>query len=224
MDFFENRHKNKKQKRNPTSDFDMPLFGQTSDRFLSAPVALVRRRADTVVRPRDDVDEFLSSDLEISFASTVSLNSPPKDPIALTPEHEYAEPMDISPAPLLKPSMPRGRPRAFTSGARLFGNDMSNCLNSAPVLQPSPSIRGGSNSAKRIQRSALPTEWFTTRTEVLTIVLLISYFQGDIYFRRFLNLPRQMTMQWTLIRPPSILNHHLPPTHSLKLWHLLPLQ
>ncbi|KAJ4495602.1 hypothetical protein C8R41DRAFT_918726 [Lentinula lateritia] len=144
----------------------MPLFGQTSDRFLSAPVALVRRRADTVVRPRDDVDEFLSSDLEISFASTVSLNSPPKDPIALTPEHEYAEPMDISPAPLLKPSMPRGRPRAFTSGARLFGNDMSNCLNSAPVLQPSPSIRGGSNSAKRIQRSALPTEWFTTRTEV----------------------------------------------------------
>ncbi|KAJ3779374.1 hypothetical protein FB446DRAFT_776710 [Lentinula raphanica] len=144
----------------------MPLFGQTSDRFLSAPVALVRRRADTVVRPRDDVDEFLSSDLEISFASTVSLNSPPKDPIALTPEYEYAEPMDISPAPPPKLNMQKGRPRAFTSGARLFGNDMSNCLNNVPALQPSPSIRGGSNSAKRIQRSALPTEWLTTRTEV----------------------------------------------------------
>ncbi|KAJ3845240.1 hypothetical protein F5878DRAFT_693380 [Lentinula raphanica] len=164
--FFENRHKNKKQKKNPISEIDMPLFGQTSDRFLSAPVALVRRRADTVVRPRDDVDEFLSSDLEISFASTVSLNSPPKDPIALTPEYEYAEPMDISPAPPPKLNMQKGRPRAFTSGARLFGNDMSNCLNNVPALQPSPSIRGGSNSAKRIQRSALPTEWLTTRTEV----------------------------------------------------------
>ncbi|KAJ3972432.1 hypothetical protein EV361DRAFT_984098 [Lentinula raphanica] len=164
--FFENRHKNKKQKKNPISKIDMPLFGQTSDRFLSAPVALVRRRADTVVRPRDDVDEFLSSDLEISFASTVSLNSPPKDPIALTPEYEYAEPMDISPAPPPKLNMQKGRPRAFTSGARLFGNDMSNCLNNVPALQPSPSIRGGSNSAKRIQRSALPTEWLTTRTEV----------------------------------------------------------
>ncbi|KAJ3733062.1 hypothetical protein DFJ43DRAFT_1038888 [Lentinula guzmanii] len=144
----------------------MPLFGPTSDRFLSAPVALVRRRANTVLRPTDDVDEFLSSDLEISFASTVSLNSPPKEPIVLTPEHEYAEPMDISPAPPQKPNTQKGRPRAFTSGARLFGNDMSNCLNSTTGLQPSPSIRGGSNSAKRIQRSALPTEWFTTRMEV----------------------------------------------------------
>ncbi|KAJ4488016.1 hypothetical protein J3R30DRAFT_881327 [Lentinula aciculospora] len=144
----------------------MPLFGQTSDRFLSAPVALVRRRADTVVRPRDDVDEFLSSDFEISFASTVSLNSPPKDSIALTAEHEYAEPMDISPAPPPKPNMQRGRPRAFTSGPRLFGNDMSNRLQPTVELQASPSIRGGSNSAKRIQRSALPTEWFTSSAEV----------------------------------------------------------
>ncbi|KAF5391347.1 hypothetical protein D9757_001939 [Collybiopsis confluens] len=144
----------------------MPLFSQNSERFLSAPVALVRKRAGTVSvasRPCDDVDDFLSSDLEISFASTVSLNSPPKDHIALTPEMEYAEPMDISPAP------PKNRPRAFTSSARLFGNDMSSRLNSTRDLQPSPSIREESISAKRTQRSALPTEWLmTTMPQTLT--------------------------------------------------------
>ncbi|KIK59856.1 hypothetical protein GYMLUDRAFT_74308 [Collybiopsis luxurians FD-317 M1] len=147
----------------------MPLFGQTSDRFLNAPVALVRKRAGTVSvssRSHDDVDDFLSSDLEISFASNVSLNSPPKDNIALTPDSDYAEPMDISPAPA-PPS--KSRPRALTSAARLFGNDVSNRLNSTPELQPSPSICGGSTSAKRTQRSALPLEWLmTTKAEPIT--------------------------------------------------------
>lgn len=160
--FFNSR--NKKQKRNTSSDVDMPFFVPTSDRFLSAPVALVRKRADAASRPRDDVDDFLSSDLELSFASTVSLNSPPKDPVSLMPEYEYAEPMDISPAPLPKT---KGRPRAFTSAGRLFGNDMSN----AP-LQPSPSINGGSINGKRIQRSALPTEWFVTKPEVCCSIVI----------------------------------------------------
>ncbi|KAF9069701.1 hypothetical protein BDP27DRAFT_1222082 [Rhodocollybia butyracea] len=140
----------------------MPLFSQNSDRFLIAPAALARRRADTASRLRNDVDD---SDLEISFASTVSLNSPPKEPITLASENGYAEPMDISPAPPLKSTTTtKGRPRAFTSGPRLFGNDMSNRLISTPELQPSPSISGGSTSAKRIQRAALPTEWLMTTT------------------------------------------------------------
>jgi len=144
-----------KRKRNQDSD-DMPFFTH-SNNFLSIPS---RSRARTETRRHDDVEEFLSSDLELSFASTVSLNSPSRDPVLLTPESDYAEPMDISPAPALKPT--HGRPRAFTSAARLFGNDMSNRISPNAAIEPSPSFHvesTRSSSSKRTQRAALPTQW-----------------------------------------------------------------
>jgi M-phase inducer tyrosine phosphatase len=121
------------------------------------------------------VDEFLSSDLELSFASTMSLHSPPRGTSALTPEKERVDLMDISPPPnptfTLAPSAQKGetaskvknRPRAFTSGARTFGRDMSNGASPAPPpLPPMPKSGGSQASSKRTQRSALPFEWFAT--------------------------------------------------------------
>ena len=50
---------------------------------------------------RDDVDEFLASDLEFSFASTVSLNSSNSEPMSLTPpENISGEPIDICVVPV----------------------------------------------------------------------------------------------------------------------------
>ncbi|KAA1471293.1 hypothetical protein DENSPDRAFT_775853 [Dentipellis sp. KUC8613] len=117
---------------------------------------------------KDDIDDFLSSDLELSFASTVSIHSPPRDSVALSPESEFEDSfaMDISPAiPRNLPSFrennnlsvkPTTRPRALTSGARLFGRDVSNDSLSVPA--PS-SIKSNSSQGKRTQRSALPMEW-----------------------------------------------------------------
>jgi M-phase inducer tyrosine phosphatase len=161
----------KKQKRIHNTDFpnDMSFFTHCSNnQFLNPLLAPSRKKSQRFLT--DDVDEFLSSDLEISFASNVSLNSPPRDHPSLPPD---CEPMDISPAPVIKHissgldmkefSKPQ-RPRAFTSGARLFGSDLSNSINpllpSPPLREESPKVAGNTQSnAKRIQRSALPTEW-----------------------------------------------------------------
>src|ERR1700749_1831131 len=83
-------HPRKKQKRYPEFNLDpddMAFFAPsiTSTQYLTAPPpAPSRKRSQRLQRPRDDVDEFLSSDLELSFASTMSLHSPPHEPIALT--------------------------------------------------------------------------------------------------------------------------------------------
>lgn len=175
----DSRQSRKKQKRDPFPEFtfEMAFFAPPStSQYLNPPSAPSRKRSQRFVRPRDEVDEFLSSDLEASFASTVSLYSPPHEPISLTPDHEYAEPMDISPAPAPKPTAsrlsgmerdyslkPQARPRAFTSAARLFGNDLSNGLLPSPTLAPAPSLKsGGSTYTKKTQRAALPTEWLMT--------------------------------------------------------------
>jgi len=153
----------------------MSLFAPTSitnnnSQFLAAPSVHSRSKRSTRSRYLNgDID--ISSDLEISFASNVSLNSPPRESVALVSE---CEPMDISPAPLVKPlglgsnCLKPARPRAFTSGARLFGADISNSANGAnyTTLMPSPSLRGDPvssvrSSSKKIQRSALPTEWLS---------------------------------------------------------------
>ena len=166
----ESKHTNKKQKRNPQFDqsSEMAFFAQPSTQYLNAPPAPSRQRNQRFIRPLDDVDDFLSSDFELSFASGVSLYSPPRDPIALTPENDFAEPMDISPVPAPKPPVqdkgsvkPLNRPRAFTSASRTFGRDMSNAISPSPQL---PSFKTGSthSSSKRTQRAALPMEWFTT--------------------------------------------------------------
>ena len=133
----------------------MSFFARSSSHFLNfnPPLAPSYKR---FIRTNDNVDDILSSDFEISFASNVSLNSPPREQVSLPSD---CEPMDISPAPPINPSnrlsgsKPQSnRPRAFTSGARLFGNDISNSNNH-------PQMATGSTSAKRTQRAALPTEW-----------------------------------------------------------------
>ena len=144
----------------------MALFAPNAQ-FLSAP-APSRNRSQRSQRPRDDVDEFLSSDLELSFASTMSLHSPPHAPTMQIPNNQ-SDLMDVSPAlanPVLTFTPPKdndaakhmNRPRAFTGGARTFGRDVSNSV--SPTLPP-PLIpkSGGSTSHKRTQRSALPYEW-----------------------------------------------------------------
>ena len=142
-------------------DDEMGFFSHpTSAHFLSAPHNPARKLSSASARPRDDVDEFLSSDLELSFASTVSLNSP---------SHLDYEPMDISPVPFCKVvTRPKNdnmvskssmRPRAFTSAAiRGFGNDVSNGV-SAPANSLMPQSKPDTIQTKRIQRSALPSEW-----------------------------------------------------------------
>ncbi|KAG7092405.1 hypothetical protein E1B28_008762 [Marasmius oreades] len=133
--------------------------------FLAAPKFFHRKRSSSHSQSRDDVDDFLSSDLELSFASSVSINSPSRDDnLARTLDSEYAEPMDISPLPPQKTLQPiiqrplaQTRPRAFTTAARLF-NDVSN--KAATVLAPSPSIvDSNKSSSKRTQRPTLPTQW-----------------------------------------------------------------
>lgn len=144
----------------------MALFAP-NDQFLSAPPTAPSRKR--FQRPRDDVDEFLSSDLELSFASTMSLHSPPHVSTIQTPNNDRSDLMDVSPT-LANPvftlalpkdddaAKPKSRPRAFTSGARTFGRDVSNSV--PPALQP-PLIpkSSGSASNKCTQRSALPFEW-----------------------------------------------------------------
>lgn len=151
----------------------MSLF-QTKNQHLMLPTAPSRKRSQHFAQR--DVDEFLSSDLEVSFASTVSLNSPPRDNVPLTPDRDYAEPMDISPLPPPKSHTnaegrkSASRPRAYTSSARLFGNDLSNntaSLLPGPQLVVAPSCDStaantSTQGGKRTQRSALPVEWLVS--------------------------------------------------------------
>ncbi|KAF8638858.1 hypothetical protein AX17_001914 [Amanita inopinata Kibby_2008] len=136
----------------------MAFFNPSPLQRLAPPPAPSRKRSQRLLKPTcEDADEFLSSDLEVSFASSVSLHSPPCQTILLPSEgSNYAEPMDISPAP----SKPQSRPRALTSSARLFGNNIGNTLDPNP--QPSVNnskLQTSHSGAKRTQRSALPLEW-----------------------------------------------------------------
>lgn len=131
-----------------------------STQHLRAPPAPSRKRSQMLHPKRDDIDDFLSSDLELSFASTMSLNSPPRDTMTLAQDHDV--PMDISPAyrPLQKENEKTNRattrPRASTSAARIFGQDMSN----SNFSNDSVNTKTGSQAnSKRTQRSALPMEW-----------------------------------------------------------------
>ncbi|KAL6307908.1 hypothetical protein BKA93DRAFT_726553 [Sparassis latifolia] len=124
------------------------------------------------------IDDFLSSDvdvdLELSFASTMSLNSPTRGLQELSAEDADYAPMDISPAPqrMLPPSVSdssaglklnQGRARATTSASRLFGRDMSNGSGLLSGLTSSAKSVTGSGG-KRLQRSALPVEWLASGT------------------------------------------------------------
>lgn len=151
----------------------MSFFHRTTSQPLKPPSGLAPKRSQHFVQR--EVDDFSASDLEISFASTVSLHSPQKNSVPLTPGRDYAEPMDISPAPQSRNPLTDSarqksisRPRAYTSGARLFGNDLSN--NSSSHLPSTQSVplpfdtSDSSNTSSRstdkcTQRSALSAEW-----------------------------------------------------------------
>ncbi|KIK97416.1 hypothetical protein PAXRUDRAFT_136344 [Paxillus rubicundulus Ve08.2h10] len=138
-------------------------LSSASSHYLSAPLAPIRKRSQ-YLKPRDDVDEFLSSDLELSFASTMSLNSPSRDYVNITHESMQDDAMDISPAPskiVHKENAHLGktmnRPRAYTSAARMFGQDRSNgSISNESIADAQCGTQSGS---KRIQRAALPLEW-----------------------------------------------------------------
>ncbi|SJL00226.1 uncharacterized protein ARMOST_03538 [Armillaria ostoyae] len=151
----ERQHTSKKH----TIDADYESSPNMTSLFLNVSSTFTRKQSNATLERHDDDDDDLSSDLELSFASTVSLNSPPKEPVALTPESDYGVPMDISPAPpKSQPTKAATRPRAFTSAAsgRVFGSDVSNNANHTSSQRPSGSTHSGS---KRTQRSALPMEW-----------------------------------------------------------------
>lgn len=111
-----------------------------------SPPALIRKTKQS--RMNNELDEFLSSDLELSFASTMSLNSPAPSrapsPMA----------MDISPAP---PQQSQG---FLAPPSRHFGRDL---LNSDSISSMRSS--GTKSKSKGLQRSALPTQWISPSIE-----------------------------------------------------------
>ncbi|PPQ99928.1 hypothetical protein CVT24_009563 [Panaeolus cyanescens] len=163
----------KRSKRHHKShrSVDMPLFGQSSTHHLQPPAAPTRKKSQRFLKQHDEIEDYLSSDLELSFASNVSLNSPPREQISL-PSDSGCVPMDISPAPPKQPNKfahlteglkPMGRPRALTN-PRLFGSDLSNSnpsLLPSPQMPPSQQSTGTAQGSKKTQRSALPMEWLT---------------------------------------------------------------
>jgi hypothetical protein len=110
--------------------------------------------------PQDDMDAFLSSDLELSFASNMSLHSPdehgpPTPGAGLDVDASMA--MDISPAPVryADTRVKMSRPRAYTSGTRLFGRDVSNDARS-----PTEEYLNPMNGTKAA-RPVFPEAWFS---------------------------------------------------------------
>ena len=145
----------------------------------SAPSRKINQRISG--RPDAELDDFLSSDNDLnnSFASTMSIQSPVRDASLRASENDHPDyaPMDISPAPSriqssksafldAKPAV--GRPRAHTTSARLFGRDMSNSsVRSNSGLSLAPSASSGTTSGnKKLQRTALPSEWLMSSSNV----------------------------------------------------------
>lgn len=167
-----------KSKRRNIGGDTMAFFSVPSKHLLVPPAPTRKINQRISGRPKGDIDDFLSSDvereLERSFASTMSIHSPTRNSISSASENENADyvPMDISPAPprvqpsksaFLEPK-PTGRPRAHTTSARLFGRDMSNAsIGSTSGLSLIPSASPGTTSGdKKLQRAALPLEWMMT--------------------------------------------------------------
>jgi len=172
----------------------------TATRFLQVP-SLPARKASSPV-PNESFDD-ISDDLELSFASNMSLN-----PITTEERDNHVAspvPMDISPAPPTRvaPSKFTARPRAFTSSARLFGRDVSN-----ENLRPPSSISSGAGTAsgKKLQRAALPFEWMApSRTEQTLDATDSSQMVCSISFPlkwcRLTFRHRITATPWTSIRP-----------------------
>jgi M-phase inducer tyrosine phosphatase len=103
------------------------------------PVSAVSIKAIQYVQGTED------NDLEISFASSMALNSSLPDPVKLVDNvgREDVVPMDISPEPsrvIHQSRIANGhflekvtRARAFTTSVRLFGRDLSNGIPISPA-------------------------------------------------------------------------------------------
>lgn len=158
----------------------------------ASPPALIRKSKQS--RMNNEIDDFLSSDLELSFASTMSLNSPAPSrapsPMA----------MDISPAPIQQSQGFLAPP------SRHFGR---NLLNSESIS----SMRSAQSKSKSkgLQRSALPTEWISpvatkdTSLEGFSIVrpsLLLFNLRPNAYFS-LLSINHHL-MPWTSTHPPVL--------------------
>jgi len=114
--------------------------------------ALSARTIQFVQGTQDDVEDLLSSELELSFASAMSLNSPLRCSTRLVDNvgREDVIPMDISPEPsrLTQHSRMAGgrlvekvmRSRGTTNFVRLFGRDLSN---EAPIPSGVSSCESG---------------------------------------------------------------------------------
>lgn len=108
----------------------------------------------------DNAEDLLSSDLEISFASSMSLNSSLSGPVKLVDNvgREDVVPMDISPEPSRAVRQSRiasghflekvTRARAFTTSVRLFGRDLSNGTSISPA---SSSCESGATIASYVR-------------------------------------------------------------------------
>lgn len=137
----------------------------STSRFLQVP-SLPSRKGSSPV-PNGSFDD-ISDDLELSFASNMSLNpttTEERDNHVASPV-----PMDISPAPATRVAPPKfiPRPRAFTSSARLFGRDVSNENPQPPSSIPS-GTGSGTTSGKKLQRAALPFEWMAPSRQEHTL-------------------------------------------------------
>jgi len=148
---FTDRLAARQRSHSPTISESEDEMGFFQSSTFAAPTSSKRSDFPT---PQDE------SDLETSFASNVSLNSPPRHLSSLP------DAMDISPAPARMQS--KSRPRApATGGSRLFGSDISNGSQSSLLLSPelSSSKTSETVNAKRTQRSALPLEWLASPSQ-----------------------------------------------------------
>lgn len=243
----------KKRKRSHLDDSpdDMvhlrqPITSSTHPTHLQPPPAPSRKPSERLFRPPNEIDEFLSSDvdLELSFASTMSLNSPPASPAQALPLESTsyrtgdfaASPnaMDISPAPAPRLSafgssanMNTGlgveklsRPRAATV-ARGFGWDFGN-------HEASPVASVGSlkvSTGKRLQRAALPSEWFGQISQLNLMVSVLCVGIGARLTHSFIaslllrSASRLRPMPWTLtasIQSPSRRVHSISMLYPLQ--------
>ena len=105
----------------------------------------------------DDVDDFLSSDLDISFASTMSINSAPASPTAtagsdlfLDNTHKTDMPSDDVTRRVPPPKRSNNVFGPPSSPTRPFGQDISNTL-----MSSSPAL-GLKDSARPRSKTVLP--------------------------------------------------------------------
>jgi hypothetical protein len=119
--------------------------------------------------PMDDLDDFLSSDLDLELQQTfasASISSPPHHEIQL--ESESSSAMDISPeksrlAPV-QSEYAKTRPRSNTVNPGNFPlRDVSNNNGHGALLVPPPMPRKasvGSVNSRKLTRPGLPMTWF----------------------------------------------------------------